>query len=144
MSFYNRQATKAECVGRDRPVDAVVARWNALRVVGFSDEGKVRTGPAGRSSLAAYQTCRAGGSFGRTAWRRPDTGRRWTLQARSAGATRRIRARQGARRTKTVVVVVVRRHVVVAVGRADVRRLIVERAAAQHTTTGSPPSGNGL
>ena len=54
----------------------------------------------------------------------------------------RIPARQGTRRTETVVVVTVRRHIVVTVGRADVRRLIVERAATQHTATRSSPSGS--
>jgi hypothetical protein len=36
-----------------------------------------RDSPAGPSRRAAYQTCRAYASFGRTALRRPDTGRRW-------------------------------------------------------------------
>jgi hypothetical protein len=48
---------------------------------------------------------------------------------------------QGTRRKETVVVVTVRRHVVVATGRADVRRLIVERAAPQHAACRWPPSG---
>jgi len=48
---------------------------------------------------------------------------------------------QGTRRAKTVFVVTVRRHVVVATGRADVRRLIVERAAPQHAACRWPPSG---
>ena len=47
---------------------------------------------------------------------------------------------QGTRRAKTVFVVTVRRHVVVATGRADVRRLIVERAAPQHAACRWPPS----
>jgi hypothetical protein len=102
--------------------------------------------PAGRSSLAAYQTCRAGVSFGRTALRRPDTGRPPGLctLARFAGVILRILARQGTRRTETVVVVPVRRHIVVTVGRTHVRRLIVERAATQHTATRSSPSGSRL
>ena len=54
----------------------------------------------------------------------------------------RIPARQGTRHTKTVVVVTVRRHIVVTVGRTQVRRLIVERAAPQHTAAWSSPSGN--
>ena len=54
----------------------------------------------------------------------------------------RILARQGTRRTETVVVVTVRRHIVVTVGRTHVRRLIVERAATQHTATRSSPSGS--
>jgi hypothetical protein len=57
---------------------------------------------------------------------------------------RRIPARQGTRRTKPVVVVAGRRRIVVAVGRADVRRVIVERAATQHTATRSSPSGSRL
>jgi len=55
----------------------------------------------------------------------------------------RIRARQGTRRTEADIVVPVRRHVPVTVGTADVRRLIVERTATQHTATRSSPSENG-
>src|SRR5262249_56821472 len=99
---------------------------------------------AGRSNRAAYQTCRAEVSFGRTARRQPDTGPRPGLctLARSAGRCLRILARQGTRRTEADIVVTVRRHVPVTVGRADVRRLIVERAATQHTATRSSPSGS--
>ena len=98
---------------------------------------EVKSDPAGRSNLAAYQTCRAGFSFGRTASRRSDTGRPPGLctLAHSVGSTCEFRQRQGTRRPKTVVVVAVVRLVVVAVGRADVRRLIVERAATQNTAT---------
>jgi hypothetical protein len=105
-----------------------------------------KNSPAGPSSLAAYQTCRARVTFGRTAWRQPDTGRPPGLctLTLSAGVTRRILAGQGTHRTETVVVVPVRRHIVVAVGRTDVRRLIVERTATQHTATRSSPSKNGL
>ena len=49
---------------------------------------------------------------------------------------------QGTRRAETVIVVTVRRHVVVTVGRTHVRRLIVERAATQHTANRSSPSEN--
>ena len=76
--------------------------------------------------------------------RRLDTGRPPGLctLALSAGVTRRILAGQGTRRTEPVVVVAVPRLVVVAVGRASVRRLIVERATTQNTATWSSPSGN--
>ena len=92
--------------------------------------------PAGRSSLAVYQTCRAGLSFGRTALRRPDTGRPPGLctLARSAVLSCEFRQRQGTRETETVGVATGRRRIGVTVGRTDVRRLNDERAATQHTT----------
>jgi hypothetical protein len=92
----------------------------------------------GVRSLRPTRPARAGLSFGQTALRPPDTGRppRLCTLARSAGVTRRILARQRTRRTETHIVVAVRRRIVVAVGRAHVRRMIVERAATQHTARG--------
>jgi hypothetical protein len=109
-SLHASQARKTVCAGRDWLADAVMARvygrppvgriswhncgptatcWNALLVPWCSDEVRERTDPAGPSSLAAYQTCRAGTSFGRAARSRPDTGPRPGLctLARSAGGT---------------------------------------------------------
>ena len=51
--------------------------------------------PAGRSNLAAYQTCRAGVAFGRTALRRPDTGRRLDFAPRHAPQVSPCGFRQG-------------------------------------------------
>ena len=144
---YQGQAAWTSFLGRS----SIVSSANLLRriegaavavasVIEANPPGQ--NGPAGPSSRAAYQTCRACTSFGRTAWRQPDTGRPPGLctLARSAGIYLRIRARQGTRRTEADIVVTVRRHVPVTVGRADVRRLIVERAATQHTATRSSPS----
>src|SRR5262249_1828986 len=109
--------------------------WNALPVVGGSDKVSGRTDRAGPSRLAAYQTYRAGVSFGRTARRRPDTGRPPGLctLARSAGKTGGFWQRQGTRRTEADVEDTVRRHVPVTVGTADARGMSGERAATQHT-----------
>jgi HEAT repeats/PBS lyase HEAT-like repeat len=102
----------------------------SVRLAAFTQKG-----PAGRSSLAAYQTCRASASFGRAMQSRPDTGRRPGLctLARSAGQRLRILARQGTRRAEADVIVTVRRQVPVTVGGTHVHRLVVERAATQHT-----------
>ena len=51
---------------------------------------------------------------------------------------------QGTRRAETVIVVTVLGLVPVTVGRTHVRRLIVERAATQHTANRSSPSGRRL
>ena len=66
--------------------------------------------------------------------------------ARSGGElskqhNQRIPARQGTPNTETIVVVTVIGLVGVAVGGANVRRIIVERAATQNTVTDSPPCG---
>src|SRR5262249_15515447 len=56
----------------------------------------------------------------------------------------RILARQGTRRTEADIVVTVGRHIPVTVGGTHVHRLIVERAATQHTATRSSPCGTGV
>jgi hypothetical protein len=68
----------------------------------------------------------------------------WTLHPGTLRRKKclRILARQGTRRTEADIVVQVRRHIPVTVGGADIHRLIVERAATQHTATRSSPSEN--
>ncbi len=101
----------------------------------------------------AYQSRRAGVSFGRTAREQDGTRRRPGLTTSTRSGQRRIGPRipvwrtrrppRSARDAQAVVVVTVGRPIVVTVGGTHVRRLIVERAAAQHAAKRPPPCGRG-
>src|SRR5208283_4323682 len=104
--------------------------------------------PAGRSSSKTYQTRRAWASFVRATEVTRHGTATWTWLHAPRGKTalgfRRNRMRillPSAGEAEPVVRVAVRRRVPVTVGRADVRRLIVERPAPKQTKVWPPPAG---